>query len=100
MAYKLIVNDNLERGKDKDNAVKQDAEFRNRNAEDMRILARCDNIATGEVLNVAEKWRTIQFALSEVKRICESAKSEDEDKYDADTFHTAQHTHYATRMQQ
>lgn len=77
MRRKPMKNGELESGENEDNAIENDAVFGDRHAEDTRILACRDDIATRKVLNTAEKRRSARLMLHEIGRIREPTEGQD-----------------------
>lgn len=87
-AEQLVKDGDFQSGDDENERVENDAVFGERNAKDVRIPARSDNITAGEIIDIANKRRVVRFVLSEIYGIGESAKGEDQYEYDTDALHS------------
>src|SRR3989344_3796035 len=67
-----IEDDELKSSENKKNTEEKDAIFGERNIEETRILACGDRVATGEILDIAEKRGAARFVLGGIRGICES----------------------------
>lgn len=86
-AQKPIKKDQLESGENEYDAVEEDSEFRERDAEDTRILARGDDVASRKIPDIADERRARELVLGEIGRIRKPAEREEEDENDARPFH-------------
>jgi hypothetical protein len=86
---KPIKDDDLQSGKNENDTVENDTVLREWDAEEMRVLTRCNDIAARKILNIAQERRTARLVLCDISGIRESRKGENQYEYDTHAFHTA-----------
>lgn len=88
-AQETINKDEFQGGENEQNTIEHNTELCKRYAENTRILACCDDIATRKILDITEERRTARLVLYKIQRIRESKKGEDQDSNNTEALHEA-----------